>query len=94
MDLLESLPNIIPGSQDDQAREIHHLLSTARNKGKLYTWYQPPEGILIDPKVKEKLESKGLRVYEQLMYDLTWVGGTPVRGTMRRKYYIGALGRH
>ena len=93
MDLLKTLPQIVPGNQDDQAREIYSLIKNARNKGRLYTWYEPPTGILINTDIKNLLKEKGMTVIEQLIYDLTWDHGEAIRGTMHRKYFIGAPGR-
>lgn len=94
MDLLAKLPPIIPGSQDDQAREIYYLLTKARNKGRLWTYYEPPSGVLINAKVKQALEQKGYAVIEHKVWDLSWYMGNPLKGLMKRKYYIGAPGRH
>lgn len=94
MDLLAKLPKIVSGSQDDQAREIYAKLTRARCHGHLYTWYTPPPGVKLNCKIKHVLQQKGLKVFEQKVFDLTWVRGQPVRGTEYRKYFIGAPGKN
>jgi hypothetical protein len=94
MDLLAKLPKIMTGSLDDQACKIYSGLMRSRCHCRPYTWYEPPAGVKIICRIKNTLEQKGYKIYEQKKYDLKWVHGQPVRENQRRTYFIGSLGKN
>lgn len=93
MDLLQKLPSIVPGSKEEQAREIYDLMQESLKKGKYSIWYRVNGGGALHNSVRELLESKGYKVFDQTKYKLKWVNGERVRGDMTRRYWIGVPGR-
>jgi hypothetical protein len=93
MSCIEDIPVVVPGSAEEQMREICVLLHAAYDRHRSNCFYAPPDGLPLAPSIISALQAKGYSVIPQNKYRVTWNGGTAVRGAMRRVYWIGVPGR-